>query len=89
MAQVKTYEVLIPAGMDHEDGLVEAKEKASGVGITLDGDTDKGTFSGTAAGTYRREGDRLHFQITKKPFFISWGMIESQLRKVFDDVIVH
>lgn len=82
----KIFEVTIPGDIDPEEGFAEAREKAGGVGITLDGDTEQGTFNGAAAGTYKREGDRVRFEVSKKPFFVTWSMIESGLRKVFGDV---
>ena len=33
-------------------------------------------------------GDRLVFEVKKKPFFVTWSMVESGLRKVFGDVTV-
>ena len=86
MASEKTFEVTIPADVDPEAGFRLARDKAGEVGITLAGDTETGTFSGTAEGTYTRDGDRLRFEVNKKPFFVSWGMVESGLKKVFGDV---
>jgi len=86
MATEKTFEVTIPPDVDPEQGFAMAREKAGGVGITLDGDTENGTFSGAAEGVYRRRGDRLRFEVHKKPFFVSWGMVESGLKKVFGEV---
>jgi hypothetical protein len=86
VASEKIFDVTIPEGVDPERGFKLAREKAGGVGITLEGDTENGTFSGTAEGVYRREGDRLRFEVTKKPFFVTWTMIESGLKKMFGDV---
>ena len=77
----RTYEVPIPEGVEPEEGLAEAREKASGVGITIKGDTESGSFSGAASGSYERHGDVLRFHVT-------WGMIEKGLAKVFGDVTV-
>ena len=86
MATEKTFEVTIPPDVDPAEGFAMAREKAGGVGIALEGTSEQGTFSGTAEGTYRREGDRLRFEVRKKPFFVSWGMVESGLKKVFGEV---
>jgi len=79
----KVFEVTVPDGTDPAAGFTLARQKAGGVGITLTGDTERGTFSGTAAGTYRRDGAKLTFEVTEKPFFVTWKMIESGLNKVF------
>ncbi|MDJ0974688.1 MAG: hypothetical protein QNJ98_09540 [Planctomycetota bacterium] len=84
----RTYEVPIPQGVEPEEGLAEARDKASGVGITIKGDTESGSFSGAASGSYERHGDVLRFQVDKKPFIVTWGMIEKGLAKVFGDVTV-
>lgn len=84
----RTYEVPIPQGVEPEAGLAEAREKARGVGITLTGDSESGSFSGAAQGSYERLGSALRFRIDKKPMIVSWGMIEKGLQKVFGDVTV-
>ena len=86
MATEKIFEVTYPDTGDAEGGFELVRTKAGGVGITLEGDDQQGTFSGTAEGTYRREGDRLRFEVQKKPFFVSWSMIESGMRRIFGDV---
>jgi len=83
LATPKVFEVTVPDGTDPAAGFELARKKAGGVGITLTGDTESGTFTGTAAGTYKRDGSKLTFEVTEKPFFVSWNMIESGLNKVF------
>ena len=84
----RTYEVPIPPDVDPEEGLAEAREKARGVGITITGDTESGTFTGSAKGTYERHGDVLQFRVDKKPMIVTWGMVEKGLKKVFGSVTV-
>ncbi len=88
MTTPKVFEMTVPDGTDPEAGFELARKKAGGVGITLEGDTEAGTFSGAAAGTYKRDDAKLVFEVTEKPFFVSWGMIESGLKKMFGDVSV-
>ena len=88
MATEKIFEVTMPADAEPEKGFELIRKKANGVGITLDGDSDHGTFSGTAEGAYQRDGDRLRFEVQKKPFFVSWSMVENGMRKIFGEVTV-
>ena len=85
MASPRVYEVTVPEGISVEEGFAEAQKEAKKVGITIHGDTEGGSFSGTASGSYKRDGDHLRFEVEKKPFFVSWKMVESGLRKVFGD----
>ena len=82
----RAFLVEIPADVDPAEGLEQARAKAKGVGITITGDTDRGTFSGAASGTYQRQDRSLRFEVEKKPFVVTWGMIERGLEKVFGRV---
>ena len=72
------------------DSLVQKVDKAlSGVGGTLSGDANAGQFVlstpvGKITGSYRTEGQTLLVHIEEKPFFLSCGQIEGQLKKVLE-----
>ncbi len=62
------------------------EELAKQGGIRFNGDQSSGTISGKGfAGEYNltqsSEGTRLTLTITKKPFIVPWGMIESTIEK--------
>ena len=62
---------------------------AAVAGVELDGAVafgGAGTFSGAASGTYQRQDRSLRFEVEKKPFVVTWGMIERGLEKVFGRV---
>ena len=53
-------------------------------GVSFSGDSTAGTFSGMgAAGSYGREGQTLSITVDKKPAFVPWSMLASQLDKFF------
>ncbi len=83
MASEKVYEVEVPESLSLEEGLHEARARARGVGIRLEGDVTGGTFSGPAEGRYTVSGRRLRLEVSKKPAFVPWALVESGLRKVF------
>jgi len=68
--------------------------KLGGLG-RYQGTPDEGMFEGsvpvigTIAGRYRSPAgaDQIEVEITKKPFLISMGMIESQARKVMAEMM--
>ena len=78
-----TYEFELGDGTDVASMLERAREHAKGVGIALAGDAESGRFQGTAEGTYVVDGSSLKVEVTDKPGFVPWPMIESALRKVF------
>ena len=83
MAEPRTLEIDIPEGSDVKRLLAAAKAKASGVGITLDGDAEQGRFEGLAAGSWTVVGGKLVVTVEKKPAFAPWRMVMSQLEKAF------
>lgn len=54
-------------------------------GFTFEGDTKKGTFKYkgivTAKGEYKRSGKNFIITVTKHPFFVTCGMIVSEVNK--------
>lgn len=63
--------------------LRRARMRAGEAGIALEGDTTGGRFEGLADGTFRVTNGTLHVQVDRKPVFIPWALIESQLRQAF------
>ncbi len=64
--------------------IARAEALAKANGIRFSGDGDAGVFSGMgAAGSYQRRGQDLTITVDKKPIFVSWGMIEAQLKEFF------
>ena len=84
----RVYGVPVPPDVEPSEALAEAQDKAKGVGITISGNTESGTFSGVASGTYEVHGNTLRFAVDKKPMIVSWGMIEKGLTKVFGNFTV-
>ena len=81
MAQ--TYTFPVPAGKTTDELLAKAKDLGRGKGIALVGDSKAGSFKGTAEGTYSVAGGAITIEVTKKPGFVPWMMIESALKDVF------
>jgi hypothetical protein len=81
MPQTDTFAV--PAGKTADELLAKAKDLGRGKGIALVGDSKAGTFKGTAEGTYAVEDGAITIEVTKKPGFVPWMMIESALKDVF------
>ncbi len=81
----KTFEIEVAEGASTEDILGRAKDAARGAGIALTGDDSAGRFEGTATGSYNvdLEARIIRVEVTDKPGFVPWGMVESALRKVF------
>lgn len=86
MAAEKIYEVEVPEEVTLEEGLAQAREKAQGVGILIEGDVRGGTFQGPAVGRYTVAGRTLRLEVAKKPAFIPWAMVEMGLKQVFGEV---
>jgi hypothetical protein len=62
----------------------KAKTAASKNGVTFQGDSEKGGFSGMGiVGEYRIVGMVLEVHIKQKPMIMSWGMIEKSLNQFF------
>ena len=72
------------------DSLVEKMSKSiTGIGGTFTGDTKTGQFSlstpvGKITGSYALQDQSLQIHIEDKPFFLSCGQIEGQLKKALD-----
>ncbi len=79
----KKFEFPIREGTDAAAVLERARGEARGAGIVIEGDDTEGRFRGTAEGTYAVDGDTLRVEITNKPAFVPWKMVESALQKVF------
>jgi len=60
----------------------KAKEAITSNGGTFEGNGQAGHFSVKGiVGTYAAELNFINFNISKKPFLLTCGMIESQLKK--------
>ncbi len=70
---------------DLEAKLEIARRKARAQGVTLQGDTRSGSFSGLITGTYFISGGMATVTITSKPFIAPWEYVESQLRAFLGD----
>lgn len=81
----KTFEIPVADDASTEEILGRAKDAARGAGIALTGDDSAGRFEGTATGSYSvdLETRTIHVEVTDKPGFVPWSMVESALRKVF------
>ncbi len=81
----KTFEISVADDASTDEILQRAKETARGAGIALSGDESTGRFEGTATGNYTVDADArmIRVEVTDKPGFVPWGMVESALRKVF------
>lgn len=83
MADVRFFEFAVADGKSADDVLTRAREQARKAGIALVGDDTRGSFRGTASGTYAVDGRRLRVEVTEKPRFVPWSMIESTLQRLF------
>lgn len=65
--------------------LARVKEAAAANDVIFSGDTESGSFVGRGvAGKYTREGDNLILvTVDRKPFFATWGMVETKIREFF------
>jgi hypothetical protein len=74
---------------DPNEKLQQVKRAAARRGITFQGDNVEGRFSSTTlvgrlAGYYRISGGKITVTVNDKPVFISWQMIEGQLRQFLE-----
>lgn len=77
-------EFVFPLQMDAENLIRQAKETVERYGGHWQGDESSGRFSGQGLeGEYRIDDQKLHLWIVKKPFFLSWSMIDSALNQLF------
>jgi len=74
----------IQANEPIESILKRARETAARHDAKLEGDTQKGTFSGAGVkGVYETDGSNIHITITDKPFVIPMSLVESKIRDFF------
>ncbi len=78
----KSFEVKL--NRDPDEVIAKAKVAARDNGVNFEGDSQTGHFSGHGIeGSYLIREDTLAVQISKKPFIMPWGMIETTLRNYF------
>lgn len=70
------------------DALARAQREILAAGGRFDGTLASGTFSGKTLlgefdGTYTASGPVIQIQISRKPFLVPCGLIESKLREFF------
>ena len=69
---------------DPKQLIAQAKEIAGQNGIDFEGDHEAGTYSGFGLeGDYQIQGSFLTLNITKKPAFLPWNIIESKIKQFF------
>lgn len=83
MAESRSFEFAVAEGRTPADILAQARTEAKKAGIAMAGDATSGSFKGTATGTYAVEGRRLRVEVTQKPGFVPWKLVESALRRLF------
>jgi hypothetical protein len=81
--ETRSFEFAMAEGRTTADVLEQARAEARKAGIALAGDESSGSFKGTATGTYAVEGRRLRVEVTQKPGFVPWKLVESALRRLF------
>ena len=60
--------------------LRRARRRVARQGIKLNGDEAKGAFSGIFTGSYEVVDHRARVTIDRKPFFVTWDIVERFLR---------
>ena len=85
MSSAKTFEIPVAEDVDAADILERARGAARGAGIAISGDESGGRFEGTAEGTYSVDAAArlIRVEVTSKPGFVPWSMVEGALHKVF------
>jgi hypothetical protein len=85
VSSAKTFEISVSEEAVAAEIVGRAREAARGAGIVINGDDDQGSFRGTAEGNYSVDirSRVIRVEVTSKPGFVPWGMVESALRKVF------
>jgi hypothetical protein len=48
--------------------------------LVVSGNDNRGNFTGTFEGNYTVKGDEAAIEITRKPHFVSWSIIDQGLR---------
>jgi hypothetical protein len=85
VSSTKTFEISVAEGTEAADVMSRAREAARGAGIAISGDDRTGRFEGTAEGSYEVDSATrmIRVEVTNKPGFVPWNLVESALRKVF------
>ena len=83
VAEARSFEFAVAEGRTPAQILEQAKTEARKAGIAMHGDATSGSFKGTATGTYAVEGRRLRVEVTAKPGFVPWKLVESALQRLF------
>jgi hypothetical protein len=81
----------IPFQSSAEDVAAQARTAILNAGGNFEGDSNAGMFDvstplGAIRGNYTIDQAVIHVSITSKPFIVSCGLIESQLRSYFQTV---
>ena len=78
----KTFQ--FPLSTDVDTVITKAKQHAKDIKANFEGDTHKGTFSGSGVkGGYVISGDNIEVTIHKKPLIAPWSMVENSLKDFF------
>ena len=80
---MRSFRIELSNRSDPAQQLAHARERAGEAGIEFEGDSMQGTFSGIASGTYRLEEEALIIDVSSKPTFVPWALLERELRAVF------
>lgn len=85
MSNSKRFEIEVADDTSAEDILGRARSAAQGAGITITGDEASGRFRGTAEGSYTVDVESrvVRVEVTNKPSFVPWTMVEGALKRVF------
>jgi hypothetical protein len=81
-----TFRVPYPGDPERRRAIFEAAVAKLGRYGTCEGTPEAGTFHGSTpiggfTGSFRSVGGMLEVEVTKKPFLVSTGLIESEVRK--------
>ncbi len=82
----------IPFQSSAQEVVSQARNAISQAGGNMEGNGDAGMFDvstplGEIRGSYTIENMIIHVTITSKPFIVSCGLIETQLRRYFQTAI--
>jgi hypothetical protein len=82
----------IPFNSSPETLAAKAQQAIMGAGGSFQGDSTAGNFGvstplGDIRGSYTIQGSSIMITITNKPFLVSCGMIEKQLRGYFEAMV--
>jgi hypothetical protein len=85
VSESKSFEIDVADGATAGEILDRARSAAQGAGITITGDEASGRFRGTAEGSYAVDVESrvVRVEVTSKPSFVPWTMVEGALKRVF------